>query len=264
MPASIAYAHHRSVIRIVGDMAVEVADRIYRLGAALVNWWLVEDGGRLTVIDAGNPRQYEQLPKALAALGRSLRDVEAVVLTHAHGDHLGSSARIKATTGAGVHVHTNDVALAKGDTKREYERHVARDLGHAFARKSMLFFMRGGAAKAPSGHELVEFSHGDTIDVPGQPRVIHTPGHTDGSACIELANRKALVTGDALVTLSIVTGDRGPRVMPGSFNKNSVEALESLNELKGAAADVILPGHGEPWHGNVDAAVAVAQQTGAS
>ena len=245
-------------------MVVEVADRIYRLGAELVNWWIVEDGGRLTVIDAGNPRQYEQLPKALAALGWSLGDVEAVVLTHAHGDHLGSSARIKSATGAGVHLHIDDVGLARGDTRREYERHYARDLGHGFARKSLLFFMRGGAAKAPPVHELIEFSHGDTLDVPGKPRVIHTPGHTDGSACLELPDRKTVVTGDALVTLSIVTGDRGPRIMPGSFNKNSVEALESLNELKGVSADVILPGHGEPWHGSVDAAVSVAQRTGAS
>ena len=50
--------------------------------------------------------------------------------------------------------------------------------------------------------------------------------------------------------------------MPGSFNNNSREALESLNELKGIDADILLPGHGEPWHGSIAAAVVLAQQTG--
>ncbi len=245
-------------------MAHEVADRIYRLGADLVNWWIVAEGGKLTVVDAGNPNQFKQLPAALAKLGRTMDDIEAVVLTHAHGDHLGSSAKIKEASGAAVHVHSGDVALARGEAHREYERHYSRDLGHRFIWRSLPFFVLGGAGKAPPVHELSEFDHGEILDVPGRPRTIHTPGHTDGSSCLEFSDRKVLITGDALVTLSIVTGDRTPRVMPGSFNKNSPEALESLNELKGSAAEVILPGHGEPWHGSVDAAVILAQQSGAS
>lgn len=243
-------------------MAREVADRIYRLGAELVNWFIIEEGGLLTVVDAGNPKQYEQLPAALAKLGKSLDDIEAIVLTHAHGDHLGSAARIKDTSGASVHIHHGDTALATGGAHREYERHYVRDLKHKYAWKAMTFFLRGGATKAPPVHEVVEFTDGETLDIPGRPVVIHTPGHTDGSACLALPYRKILFTGDALVTLSIVTGERTPRIMPGSFNKNSPQSLESLNELKGSDAEVILPGHGEPWHGAVDEAVALAQRTG--
>jgi len=191
-------------------IAREVADRVYRLGAELVNWYIVEDGGKLTVIDAGNPNQYDQLPAAVSELGLAMDDVEAIVLTHAHGDHLGSSARIKKTSGASVHVHHDDAALARGEAHREYERHYVRDLHHGFAWKSLMFFLSGGATKAPPVHELVEFDDGETLDLPGNPRVIFTPGHTDGSSCLELTDRNVLFTGDALVTLSIVTGERTP------------------------------------------------------
>jgi len=243
-------------------MAKEVTDRVYRLGAELVNWYIVEDGGKLTVIDAGNPNQYDQLPAAVLGLGLTMDDIEAIVLTHAHGDHLGSSAKIKETSGASVHVHHDDAALARGEAHREYERHYVRDLHHGFAWKSLWFFLTGGATKAPPVLELVEFDDRETLDLPGNPRSIFTPGHTDGSSCLELTDRKALFTGDALVTLSIVTGERTPRIMPGSFNKDSELSLSSLNELNGSNADLVLPGHGEPFAGKVSEAVAAAQRTG--
>lgn len=245
-------------------MAVEVADRVYRLGAKLVNWYVVEDGGRLTLVDAGNPNQFDQLPAALSSLGRSLGDIEAIVLTHAHGDHLGSSARIKEDSGAGVHVHSGDEALARGEAHREYERHYVRDLTRPHAWKALWFFMRGGATKAPPVAELSVFADGEVLDLPGRPRVIHTPGHTDGSCCLLLPDRGTLFSGDALVTLNIVTGKTGPRVMPGSFNKDSAQSLRSLARLDEVQADMVLPGHGEAWEGGIAEAVSLAVETGPS
>ncbi len=245
-------------------MAYEVTSGVHRLGANLVNWWFIEDGGKVTVVDAGTPSQYEQLPSALAKLSKTMADVEAVVLTHAHGDHMGSAAAINNVSGAPVHVHPDDIELAAGREKRQYERHWVLDLGHGFAWRSLVFFTRSGAIKPPPVHELREFHHGETLDIPGRPVVIHTPGHTAGSCCLALPYRKVLFTGDALVTLSITTGARTPRIMPGSFNDNSPGALESLNEIKGSNAEWILPGHGEPWHGSVDAAIELARHTGAN
>ncbi len=245
-------------------MAPEVGDRIYRLGAELVNWYIVEDGGRLTLVDAGNPNQFDQLPAALSSLGRSFDDIEAIILTHAHGDHLGSSARIKEDSGAGVHVHSGDEALARGEAHREYERHYVRDLIRPYAWKALWFFMRGGATKAPPVTELSVFSDGEVLDLPGRPQVIHTPGHTDGSCCLSLPDRGALFSGDALVTLNIVTGRTGPRVMPGAFNKDSAQSLQSLARLNNVPAHLMLPGHGEAWDGGIAEAVFLAMKTGPS
>src|SRR5205085_5880133 len=56
---------------------------IHRAGTEIVNWYLLEDGGRVTIVDAGCPSYRSQLDSALAAIGRRLEDVEAIVLTHA-------------------------------------------------------------------------------------------------------------------------------------------------------------------------------------
>jgi glyoxylase-like metal-dependent hydrolase (beta-lactamase superfamily II) len=157
-------------------VAHEVADRVYRLGAELVNWFIIEDGGKLTVVDTGLVKHYEQLPAALTKLGKWMSDVEAVVLTHAHGDHSGSAAQITDISGAPVLIHGDDAAMARGEAKHEPERHFIRDMTHKHAWKVLIYLMRNGVFQVPPVHELVEFEHGQVLDVPGRPRVIHTPG----------------------------------------------------------------------------------------
>lgn len=242
----------------------EVAKGVHRLGSDLVNWYLVEDGGRFTVVDAGLPKQYDQLPEALGALGATIDAVEAVVLSHAHADHLGSSAKIKEQSGAAVHVHHQDADLARGAAKRKNERGYGRDLLNPYAWRSSFLLISGGALNPPPVAELSTFGHGELLDLPGAPRVIHTPGHTIGACSLELGSRDVLCTGDSLVTLNVATGARGPRIKPGSFNEDSAMALESLAELEGSSASVLLPGHGEPWSGSAAPAVAEARQVGPS
>lgn len=70
--------------------------------------------------------------------------------------------------------------------------------------------------------------------------------------------------GDTLATVNLVTGQPGPQILPGSFNENSALALESLAEFRGVDADLLLPGHGEPWSGSMADAVANARRIGAS
>lgn len=66
---------------------MEITPGIRRLGPGLVNAYLVEDRGAVTIIDCGAPAYWNALPAELAAMGRTLDDVRAVVLTHAHTDH---------------------------------------------------------------------------------------------------------------------------------------------------------------------------------
>src|SRR3712207_4217698 len=94
------------------------ADGIHRIADAYTNWYLVEDGGRLTVVDAGVPTSWSSLQEALARIGRTSADVEAVVLTHAHFDHVGFAERARKELHVPIYVHENDAPLV---------RHPSRD-----------------------------------------------------------------------------------------------------------------------------------------
>ncbi len=77
---------------------------IRRAGTELFNFHLLEDGGRVTIVDAGLPRFRRTLDADLRAIGRTIEDVEAIVLTHAHIDHVGFAERARRELGVPVWV----------------------------------------------------------------------------------------------------------------------------------------------------------------
>src|SRR5688572_22083943 len=90
-----------------------IADGVHRLGSSLVNFYLVEQDGRYTVVDAALPGYWDQVPAALEGLGAQLGDIEAVVLTHAHPDHVGLAERLRTEAQARVYVHEADAQMAR-------------------------------------------------------------------------------------------------------------------------------------------------------
>ena len=94
---------------------MEIATRIRRLGKGIMNSYLIEADGEVTIVDAGAPSYWGDLPAELAAMGRTLEDVRAVVLTHGHSDHIGFAERIRRERGTPILVHELDAALARGE-----------------------------------------------------------------------------------------------------------------------------------------------------
>lgn len=238
-----------------------VADGVRRFDDGIVNWYLVEDGDRLALIDAGFPADWSTLLTALGTLDRSPSDLAAVVLTHAHVDHLGFAERARRECGAEILVHAADQRLAESPTTiAASERSPFRYLNHAATRQLMLHATIARAPLAKGVGETTAFADGETLErVPGRPRVIHTPGHTDGHCMLHMPERGVLFTGDGLVTRDPYTGATGPRTVAAAATRDSRRARESLDALAGIEADVLLPGHGEPWRDGVAEALRLAR-----
>ena len=230
---------------------MEIRPGVRRIGSGVVNAYLVEDGGAITIVDAGAPAYWGDLPAELAAMGCSLEDVRSVVLTHGHSDHIGFAERIRRERQVPIRVHEADAALARGEVPNP-----AKGGGPVRPRPLLGFIwfsIRHGMLRIPRIAEVSTFGDEATLDVPGSPRVILVPGHTPGSAALHFAGHDALFVGDALATYSVTTGTEGPRIAP--FCADATLAVESLGRLDGLEAGFVLPGHGQAWTGGVAEAV---------
>jgi glyoxylase-like metal-dependent hydrolase (beta-lactamase superfamily II) len=243
---------------------MQVADGIHRLTQGVVNFYLIEEGGKLALIDAGAPGDWNLFTRTVGSLGRTLADVETVLLTHAHSDHTGFAERARTQAGAAVRVHEADEEVARTGEVGRNQSGVGRYLLRLEAYRTLFGLLRRGAMKIVPIHEVSTFGDGETLDVPGSPRVVHAPGHTEGSCAILLESRRALVTGDVLSTRNPLTGRVGPQIGPDGLNRDSEQALRSLDALDPLPADLVLPGHGEPWTGGVAEAVRLARAAGRS
>jgi glyoxylase-like metal-dependent hydrolase (beta-lactamase superfamily II) len=231
------------------DTPREVAPSVHRLGTRFVNWYVVAVDGRLTVIDSGLRGYTRPLDDDLRALDATRNDVEAVVLTHADGDHMGMAATF-AEAGARILIHEADEqALCHpspkgGDARLPNMMPFLRRPG--FVRFVAHLVARGWGRPVPPTRVEV-FEDGSAIDVPGRPRALHTPGHTRGHCALLLAERGVVFTGDALSTWDPFTGKRGPRLMSRPAHFDSDQAAVSFERLRQTEAELLLPGHGDPW-----------------
>jgi hydroxyacylglutathione hydrolase len=165
------------------------------------------------VIDPG-----DDIAQILAIISKHSLQVKQIVITHAHIDHVGGAAKLKAATGAPVLLNQNDYALL-----------------------SMLDAQAEWIGMAPPGKVEIDASAEDrsTVRVGSHTAdVIHTPGHTEGSICLYFPHEKRLIAGDTLFAGSIGRTD----LPGGSFDK----ILRSLHDRVLALPDdtLVVPGHG--------------------
>ncbi len=233
---------------------MKLAPHLHRLGNELVAAYLVDTPEGVTIIDAGLPGHYRELLAELRSIGRSVDDVRGLILTHGDTDHIGFAERLRVEHDVPIYVHEADAARARGEEKTTPAWGKMK-LG-ATAR-FMTYAMRKGGMRTRFLTEVVPITAGQTLDLPGAPRVIAMPGHSPGSIAIHVPIADAVFVGDALTTRHVLTGARGPA--PAPFTDEPELALSSLDALLPTNATWVLPGHGTPWNGGVAAAVSAVR-----
>ena len=249
---------------MLNDGIVEVGSDVYLVPGSSTNWVIVKDGDTATLVDTGYPRDRERLLASLAAVGVAPQAVTAVLVTHAHNDHLGAAEYLRRTHGTPVLMHRAELPHAR----REFLHQVS--VGQVLAngwRPGVLPWavhaLRAGGTEHIPVAEPQAFPTEGRLDLPGRPLPVLTPGHTDGHCAYHLPDAGILITGDALVSGHPTSRRRGAQLLPRMFHRDRTRALDSLTVLEELEADVLLPGHGPVLRSTVAVAVEHARELAA-
>lgn len=236
---------------------MSVTDHVHLVQTPLVNWTIVTSATGVMLIDAGFPGSRDDVLTSLRMLGFEPGEVAAILLTHAHIDHLGTAIWFATTHGTPVYCHRAEV----GHAKRDYLQQVSPlELATQAWRPSWLRWSAELALKGALVRDGIPTTEALTADIaaglPGRPRAIATPGHTTGHCSYVVDG--VLVSGDALITGHPLARRRGPQLLPSMFNHSDADCLRSLEALGAAGTDTLIPGHGDLWVGPIADAVRLA------
>jgi glyoxylase-like metal-dependent hydrolase (beta-lactamase superfamily II) len=224
-----------------------------------VNAYLIEDEP-LTLVDSGpnSGRALDELHNHLAEHGHSIDDIELIVLTHQHMDHLGlvdiivrhSGAEVAAIDKLSGFVEDFSAAAARDDefaTGVMLRNGISEDVVQALRQVSSAFRAWGGKANVTR-----PLSDGDLLELAGRRlRVLHRPGHSPSDTIFWDEDRRILIAADhlikhissnPLISRPLGDGEFSPRERPQAL----VTYLESLRKTRELPAEIVLSGHGEP------------------
>ncbi|MDJ0395120.1 MBL fold metallo-hydrolase [Rhodococcus sp. G-MC3] len=221
------------------------------LGNTLV--YAMESPGGLILVDAGwdDDNAWNGLTSGLEAIGHSITDVEGVVLTHFHPDHIGLCGRVRAASGAWIAMHEADHSQFADMTAPRTELWVEQEKANmtaAGAPESDIAAWQKVGLWAPTGPDSAPdriLVDGDVVKLAGRDlRAVFTPGHTPGHVCFYLPESDVMFTGDHV--LQKTTPHVGNFAYPLEERDALAEFMDSLRRVQTMNVTRGLGAHGLP------------------
>lgn len=232
-----------AIHEVLDDLAYQ------RVGLANVVYWGVPGSNRWVLIDAGARGTASVIvATADARFGRNARP-EAIVLTHAHFDHVGALETLAELWDVPIYAHERELPCLDGRASC-----ASPDEEFAGGRPSALTRLRLNEPVDVSARLLILPPDGSVPPMPGW-HWVHTPGHTPGHVSLWREEDRTLIAGDAVITTShesaYTVADQPPELHgPPMWNSQDRTAVrESVERLSLLGPEVLVTGHGRAMNG---------------
>ena len=213
---------------------MEIAPGVHAVRLLSVYAFLISEP-QMTLIDTGLIGSGRRVERYVRRLGRSIDELNQIICTHAHPDHIGAVRELAGDREVEVLMHPADLA---GLRVRLRDAVANRNRGQLLA-----YFTRHPGEATP-------IEHGQLLPMLGGLQVVHTPGHTPGSICLYAARRKLLFVGDALQVI------RGRVTFSSAvFSDDMPLARASVARMAELDVETIAFSHYPPWRDGANAAL---------
>lgn len=221
-----------------------ISERVWFAHSELVNWSVVRTPRGIVLVDAGYADQSEAVlaSVATAADGAAASDLVAILVTHAHTDHIGGiPAILERHPAVAVLAAEAEVTAVRGPDR---EQITIGTIGLKLLRPRVIAWLRAAVAAGGLRETAIPSARAFTPQELARMglRAVSAPGHTAGSTVFEVLGDDVLITGDAFVTdHAIYRRPRAGAIDP-MFSADPVVARQTAERI--SRAFTILPGHG--------------------
>jgi glyoxylase-like metal-dependent hydrolase (beta-lactamase superfamily II) len=218
-----------------------VIEGVHLIPMGMANAFLIEspgasdDGGVLTLIDAGYPDKEAAVFGAMRALGRSPDQLQHLIFTHGHPDHIGSGAAIVRETRARTYMHPLDISIAESGGPFRPLKAAPGPLRRVLCK--LIYHPEEPVQPVSIDQPLTA---GQILPVAGGIEVIHAPGHCAGQVALLWRPGRMLFTGDVCMNVMGLGDPVGfESLEEGRASQRKLASLSSVFDAAGF-------GHGAP------------------
>jgi len=222
-----------------------IADGVHFAYTPLVSWVVLAEGNSVALIDAGYPGQLDEVEESVRRVGHHPEQIETVLVTHAHVDHIGTVPELVSRYGTRVLTSELEARHVRGEVhesatpldvlRRSYNPRIA---------KWGLQVAAAGGTKHPQVDTVQAIPLGTPLDLPRSPVAVSLAGHTSGHRAYIVPEAGAIALGDALATAHPTTGTVGPQLLMSFFHQDEAQLRTTLADLRRVEAEHLMPGHG--------------------